>query len=232
MTSYTITVAPTDDTGNTTTIIVDMSGDEVRITDVHLHASAGLTAIQLPAVDVSLLMRAVAPHHALAAPPSAAAKTASSAAADTASAATVEESGVEVHSAAEESDAGRSPGATEPVATEAAKAADEAPSRRPAAARGRRRRAKEEPAPASPPTAAEPRTRRRSRSGASAEAATQKKTPSSTEGKKERVYRRMPEDFSVVARRLNGASVIAEHYEVPRHTAEGWLRRLRAATAG
>nr|WP_221380673.1 hypothetical protein [Actinoplanes polyasparticus] len=53
-----------------------------------------------------------------------------------------------------------------------------------------------------------------------------------TEGSKGRAYRRMPDDFAAVARRLNGASVIAEHYEVPRHTAEGWLRRLRSATTG
>jgi transposase len=40
----------------------------------------------------------------------------------------------------------------------------------------------------------------------------------------------MPDDFSAVATRLNSTSAIAEHYQVPSHTAQGWLRRLRATT--
>jgi hypothetical protein len=40
----------------------------------------------------------------------------------------------------------------------------------------------------------------------------------------------MPDDFSAVATRLNSASAIAGHYEVPTYTVQGWLRRLRSAT--
>src|SRR5688572_25996266 len=60
MDSYTITIVPNDDSGNSTTLIVDTSGDQVRITDVRLHAAAGLTGGQMPAVDFALLLRAVA----------------------------------------------------------------------------------------------------------------------------------------------------------------------------
>ena len=68
MTSYTITVAPSDDRGNTTTITVDTSNGDALITDVHLHAAAGLTATRLPSIDISLLMQAVTVPPALTAP--------------------------------------------------------------------------------------------------------------------------------------------------------------------
>lgn len=47
-------------------------------------------------------------------------------------------------------------------------------------------------------------------------------------GGEARAYRRMPEDLTAVYKRLGGAAAVAEHYEVPRHTVQGWLRRLRA----
>jgi hypothetical protein len=37
----------------------------------------------------------------------------------------------------------------------------------------------------------------------------------------------MPDDFIEVFQRLGGASAAADYYEVPRHTANSWLRRLR-----
>lgn len=44
-----------------------------------------------------------------------------------------------------------------------------------------------------------------------------------------RAYRRMPEADDVVAayRRTGSTTAVAEHYGVPRHTATGWVRRLR-----
>ncbi|HKS98100.1 MAG TPA: hypothetical protein VJT31_01100, partial [Rugosimonospora sp.] len=42
-----------------------------------------------------------------------------------------------------------------------------------------------------------------------------------------RAYRRMPDDILEVYRQAGGATALARHYEVPRHTAQGWLRRLR-----
>ena len=59
MDSYTITIAPNDDSGNSTTLVVDTSGDQVRITDVHLHAAGGLSGGTMPTVDFGLLLRAV-----------------------------------------------------------------------------------------------------------------------------------------------------------------------------
>ena len=42
-----------------------------------------------------------------------------------------------------------------------------------------------------------------------------------------RAYRRMPEDILEVFGQAGGATALANHYGVPRHTAQGWLRRLR-----
>ena len=60
---YTITIAPDDSSQATTTLRVELEGGEARITDLHVRAAqgAGLTAGQLPAVDLDLLMRAVTP---------------------------------------------------------------------------------------------------------------------------------------------------------------------------
>jgi hypothetical protein len=53
------------------------------------------------------------------------------------------------------------------------------------------------------------------------------------EPKAGRAYRRMPEQDQVVAawRQSGSASAVAEHFGVPRHTATGWLRRLRTMGA-
>jgi hypothetical protein len=42
-----------------------------------------------------------------------------------------------------------------------------------------------------------------------------------------RVYRRLPDDFVAVYESVGGATAAAAHYGVPRHTVQGWLRRLR-----
>ena len=43
-----------------------------------------------------------------------------------------------------------------------------------------------------------------------------------------RAYRRMPEDFRTVYEQTTSPSALAEHYGVPRHTAQGWIRRIKA----
>jgi len=45
-----------------------------------------------------------------------------------------------------------------------------------------------------------------------------------------RAYRRMPEAGEVLAayREVGGTTALARHFGVPRHTATGWLRRLRS----
>jgi hypothetical protein len=44
-----------------------------------------------------------------------------------------------------------------------------------------------------------------------------------------RAYRRMPDQDEVIAtwRESHSTGAVAEHFGVPRHTATGWLRRLR-----
>jgi hypothetical protein len=51
-----------------------------------------------------------------------------------------------------------------------------------------------------------------------------KATEAATQG---RAYRRMPADFVEVFQQAGGVTAVADHYSVPRHTAQGWVRRLR-----
>ena len=70
------------------------------------------------------------------------------------------------------------------------------------------------------PAAAQPAKATRARVAA-------KKT-ARTGGGEGRAYRRMPQDLAAVYKRIGGATAVADHYGVPRHTVQGWLRRLRA----
>jgi hypothetical protein len=158
MTSYTITITPEGGDGTTTTLRLDVTRGVATLTDVHLHAGAGLSAGQLPTIDYALLLRAV----------------------------------------------GQETGAPA-KATKAAKAAGRG---RQTATRGRRAAAAGQPAAATRAKVAAKKTARGAGGG--------------------RAYRRMPEDLAAVFNRVGGASAAAEHYGVPRHTVQGWLRRLRA----
>jgi hypothetical protein len=40
-----------------------------------------------------------------------------------------------------------------------------------------------------------------------------------------RAYRRMPEDFAEVFHQASTPAAIMDHYNVPRHTAQGWIKR-------
>jgi hypothetical protein len=53
------------------------------------------------------------------------------------------------------------------------------------------------------------------------------------EPKAGRAYRRMPDQQEVVAawQQSRSATAVAQHFDVPRHTATGWLRRLRSLGA-
>lgn len=230
MTSYTITVAPSDGSGSTTTIAVDTSGGDVRITDVHLHATAGLTATQLPSIDINLLMQAVAPQ-----------PTRVEAASVAAPALIDEPSQTTTATTRQTIDADDD---TTVAVPNTAVSVDDVTAPAPSPKRPRRatrqQRASERPAaePERPSKGASPRPRRRPRSGNADNTTTTPPQKDSTvpveasPSGHERAYRRMPDDFSAVATNLNSASAIAEHYNVPRHTAQGWLRRLRTATTG
>jgi hypothetical protein len=159
MTSYTITITPEGADGTTTTLRLDVNRGAATLTDVHLHAGAGLSAGQLPTIDYAMLLRAVG-----------------------------QEGGAPAKATAARKAAGR--GRPAKVARRAAKAA------------------------------AEPVKSTRARVAA-------KKT-TRTAGGAGRAYRRMPDDLATVYQRIGGASAVAEHYGVPRHTVQGWLRRLRS----
>jgi hypothetical protein len=99
------------------------------------------------------------------------------------------------------------PAITAAAAPQAAAAAP-APARQSRPRRGRK--AAEAPAKA---------TRGRRRAAAAAEAP-----------KAGRAYRRMPpqDEFLAAWNETRSASAIAAHFDVPRHTAQGWLRRMRS----
>jgi hypothetical protein len=158
MSSYTITITPEGADGTTTTLRLDVTRGVATLTDVHLHATAGLSAGQLPSIDYALLLRAV---------------------------------GQEAGAPAKATKAGKATGRARQPATRVRRAA----------------------------AAAQPTKAARARVAA-------KKTARGGGGA--RAYRRMPEDLATVFTRVGGASAAAEHYGVPRHTVQGWLRRLRA----
>ncbi|MEU7632953.1 hypothetical protein AB0C34_23725 [Nocardia sp. NPDC049220] len=53
--------------------------------------------------------------------------------------------------------------------------------------------------------------------------------PSVTDSKGERAYRRMPDisELRATYKQLGTVAAVAKHYGVPRHTAQGWMGRLR-----
>jgi hypothetical protein len=217
VTSYTITIASNDDSTTSTTLRLDTSGGGVTLTDVHLHAGNGLSTGALPAIDYGLLLQAIAPTTPTpvltATPPVAAIQSTPAPHNDPVT-------------------------ARRSTATTAART-----SIRPT---GRRAAGKAAAAAATEP-AAKPRTRRGSTTTTKTSASTKKTTPPRASGSRakktvtatpakktgraatgtERVYRRMPADFATVYQQAGGAAAVADHYDVPRHTANGWIRRLR-----
>jgi hypothetical protein len=218
MDSYTITIAPNDDSGNSTTLIVDTTGDQVQITDVHLHAAGGLAGGQMPTIDIGLLL------HALTNPagsPTPIEATATPASAITAPApAEAEKPTAEIDAA--------------PAATTRRSKAVAAKPRRAKRAPTAERAAQPETAPAATPAKATTTSAavKRPRAAAGTAQKTTRKTaktaaaaPAASSG---RVYRRMPDDFAAVYQQAGTPAAVAAHYEVPRHTAQGWIRRATA----
>ena len=215
MNSYTITISPNDDSGNSTTLIVDTSEDQVRVTDVQLHATNGLTGGQMPTVDFALLLRAVAT------------SSGSPTAIETVPATVPAPADVQA------------PTPDQPVAAQARTA--------PSASKPRRTKrnatAATTPQPAAPPaarrdTAATAAAGKATKAPAkridrgSSPARTQKPTKAAAETTTNgRAYRRMPQDFAAVYGQGSTAAAIADHYGVPRHTAQGWIRRVKTTKA-
>jgi hypothetical protein len=105
-------------------------------------------------------------------------------------------------------------------------AAESLPAGSPAPTRRRRAGKSAEPAAAAKRTG-----KRAAKGGSGAEQPT--KTARATKGgtkaagRGERAYRRAPADLIEVYGQLGGVTAVARHYQVPRYTAQSWIRRLR-----
>jgi hypothetical protein len=249
MDSYTITIAPNDDSGAASRLVVDTSGDQVRITDVHLHAPQGLSSGHIPTVDFDLLLRAVTGTVTGSNGQSVPGQTALIAPHGTPVLEAAAATEPAKQSAAPAAPQGRARKATprpavtpapRPARTRTAKAtsAEEAPTPRRskrAATASTARTVKQSPAKAT--TAKTPPAPARNRTATHATASTKSHAPakrtgaatstaaSATSG---RVYRRTPDDLAAVFARVKTVAGVAEHYQVPRYTAQGWVSRLRA----
>jgi hypothetical protein len=86
------------------------------------------------------------------------------------------------------------------------------------------------PATASTASVASNPTRGRSKSVERRTAGRKVSHVASEQSNGRRAYRRMPEVREVLDayRQVGGTTALARHYGVPRHTATGWLRRLRS----
>ncbi|MFG1611062.1 hypothetical protein [Actinoplanes sp. NPDC049265] len=253
MDSYTITIAPNDDSGAATRLVIETSGDQVRITDVHLHAPQGLSSGHIPTVDFDLLLQAVtgtvtpstAQQSGERAELSAASGTPALEAA-TADKPVAQPSSSEVPKGRTRKSAPRAAATPAPRRARArsanAPSGDETGARRRSArtpTEWKTRTARQAPAEAARTAAAAktPPAPARKRTATSATPSAEKQTA----GKRTRaaattaapvtggrVYRVSPDDLAAVFEQIGTAAGVAAHYQVPRHTAQGWIRRLRA----
>ncbi len=253
MDSYTITIAPNDDSGAASRLVVDTSGDQVRITDVHLHAPQGLSSGHIPTVDFDLLLRAVTGTVTASNGPSVPGQTALIAPHGTPALEAAAATEPAEQSAAPAAPQGRTRKATpqpavtaapRPARTRTAKAApaEEAPTPRRSkrdATTSTARTVKQSPAKATrkaattktPPPPARNRTATRATASAKSQTAakrTRAATTTAASATSGRVYRRTPDDLAAVFARVETVAGVAEHYQVPRYTARGWVSRLRA----
>jgi hypothetical protein len=226
MDSYTITITPNDDSGNSTTLTVDTATGQARITSVHMHAPAGLTGAQMPSVDVELLLQAVTgPAHTPAAitanstPPAAPQPAPTDTDTDT------------------DTD---EPPTTATTATPQSATGDTAPQTSASGPTPARRAGRRPTAAAAPAESAQAASSGARRSGnqptpkkAAPRKTARKQAPAAAAAGSsgERAYRRMPDDFAAVYRQAGTASAIADHYGVPRHTAQGWIGRHKKQNA-
>ncbi|MEV8510580.1 hypothetical protein AB0368_37915 [Actinoplanes sp. NPDC051475] len=252
MDSYTITIAPNDDSGAATRLVIDASGGQVRITDVHLHAPQGLSSGHIPTVDFDLLLQAVT-----------GAMTASSGQHPAGvSELSAPQGALTLEAAArtEPADQSAAPAARKGRARKATPRTAATPSRRPAlaptatAASGgetlrradrdeapprQRRTAKQAAVKATgktvttktPPTSASKRAATRAATPAKSKTPAKRArvaTTTATSSTSGRVYRRTPDDLAAVFEQVGTVAGIAAHYQVPRYTAQGWVSRLRA----
>lgn len=253
MDSYTITIAPNDDSGAATRLVIDASGGQVRITDVHLHAPHGLSSGHIPTVDFDLLLQAVTGTMTASSGQNAAGASELSAPHGALSLEAAAGTGPGDQSAAPAAPKGRTRKATPRAAATrsrrpalartatAASAGEATASRRSGrgAATSTARAVKQAAAKATekaaaaktPPVSASKRAATRATAPAKSEAPAKRArraTTTATSSTSGRVYRRTPDDLAAVFAQVGTVAGIAAHYQVPRYTAQGWVSRLRA----
>lgn len=222
--SYTITIAADDPSQATTTLTVELNGPAARITKLVVRAGEGdgLTAGQIPAVDLDLLLKAVTPtvggQQAISVSPAAHAD-------DTP---TTEDTSVNGEEHIADTDAAQPVAATTSTADEPATTSPTTTDMTEVAVPKQTSRAKARGAGGTRAGG------RKTAAGANATAArktakqTAKGKASTTTG---RVYRRSPSDLESVYQQAGSVAAVADHYNVPRHTAQGWITTLRRRQA-
>jgi hypothetical protein len=217
VTTYSITITADDDSATTTRLRLDTSGGQVILTDLHLHDGKGLSAGQLPGIDYGLLLRAIT----TTTPTPVSSPTPHVDSRDTTPAPTA------VTAVTAKAPARRRPRSTAPATATNAKRGGRgsAAAAAPQPAAGGRRRAgtgNKTAAAANKSVPAARKTTTRATAGKANGA-----TSGAASGGTGRAYRRMPDDFAAVYQQAGSAGTVAEYYQVPRHTANGWIRRLR-----
>jgi hypothetical protein len=214
---YTITIMSNDETAAQTTIRVGTASGSARITELTVRAAegGGIFPRQLPALNLDQLIAALVPSAPTALASSDDSEPASASVGSLPAESLPAEPATSESAAVEQVSAPESvlvPEASdEPVETPQLSAS--------ASARGARSSRAKKAARTAPAKKAPARSRQ---TKAEKTAATQ-----SPNGR--RAYRRMPEANELLSayREVGGTTALARHYGVPRHTATGWLRRLR-----
>lgn len=222
MAGYTITITPNDDeAGACTTIRVDTTSGSARITELTVRAAEGgaIFPQQLPALNLDQLIAALVPSTTAIAATSDPAERAGGSAERADGSARQDESSGQAAAQADGSAAHTSAVDTDFAVAQVDVPEPVDPPQR--AARAGRTTDPKKATRTAPAKKASTRSRqtRADRAAAAAE---------SVNGR--RAYRRMPEPGEVLTRyrEVGGTTALARHYGVPRHTATGWLRRLRS----
>jgi hypothetical protein len=238
MSFYTITIAPDDPRQATATVRVKITDSDVRIEEVVMRAGdRSLTARALQSIDLDLLARAVVTTGATTgkrAAPTARKTAAPIPAADVEPARRL--AAVPATAANAPAAAGAGTGATRTPAPSRARATNArstpaAPAVKSAPSASSTAPAAGKDSVAIPPRSAGSQQATRSggqqatRSGSAKAAA-----PAATAGGG-RTYRRAPDDLADVWRQASTVTAVADHYDVPRHTASSWVRTLKRDAA-
>ena len=209
MTSYSVTITPDDPGMAVTTIRLDITSGAAAISELRLTpgAGGGLVAGGLPVLDLNNLVAAVVASVVPA--PGTSAATPTSAVAAKMPATPVADQAPNVRSRKAASKKAAAPKAVAKKATADATAAKKTAAKKANAA-------KSTPAKAV------------KTAGGVKETKAAKKTAGGSAERTGRTYRRVPDDFEQVLRQAGeSASIVADHYGVPRHTAYSWIRSAR-----